>query len=202
MIRARFALAIVLIIPTIAFGQRKGKMGAGEGAAANWDDVAKDKAPAGPTIAAKDFEKASPFKLMLDKKKDLKLTDAQITAVKEADAKLLAANAQRFTLLDSLKKDARPKTSGTPAPEDEARMVIAREALNGVASDIRVSFDAAAKEGISGLDESQAKVREELMKKYTEEMQDMLRSKLGGARGGGDGKVPFSTGGRGGRPPA
>ena len=50
MIRARFALAIVLIIPTIAFGQRKGKMGAGEGAAANWDDVAKDKAPAGPTV--------------------------------------------------------------------------------------------------------------------------------------------------------
>ena len=117
--------------------------------------------------------------------------------MKESDAKLITANAERFTLLDSLKKDARPKTSGTPSAEDEVRMVLAREALSGVVRDIRLSFDAAAKEGVPGLDEGQQKTAQVLMEKYNEEMQDMLREKLGG-RGSGGGPPP----GRGGRPPA
>jgi hypothetical protein len=133
---------------------------------------------------------------MLDKKKDLKLTDAQAAAVKEADAKLLAANADRFKLLDSLKKDAKPKTSGTPSTEEELRLVLARDALKGVVTDIRTSFDAAAKEGIPGLDEGQQKATQELMKKYNEEMQDMLREKMGGGgRGGGGGGRGEAAGG-------
>lgn len=193
------SLAALALVPSMASGQRRsGSMGGSK--EADWNAVAEKSGPSGPTISAKDFEKASPFRLMLDKKKDLKLTDAQVTAVKEADAKLLASNAERLTMLDSLKKDARPKTSGTPSAEDEARMVIAREALNGVVGDIRVSFDAAAKDGVPGLDESQQKTSQELMEKYAEDMQDMLRSKLGGGRGGG-GPPPGGRGGRGGRPP-
>jgi len=201
--RVRLVLAVLAFAPTVAAAQATAaKRGAGK--SENWDAVTTDKAPAGPTISAKDFEKASPFHLMLDKKKDLKLTDAQVTSVKEADAKLLTANAERFTLLDSLKKDAKPKTSGTPSAEDEVRMVLAREALSGVVRDIRFSFDAAAKEGVPGLDESQQKTAQELIAKYDAEMQDMLREKLGGR--GGSGGPPAGRGGgppsgRGGRPP-
>ena len=192
----RVALAASVLLPLLLSAQITAAPKRGTGKEANWDAVAGKSAPTGPTISAKDFEKASPFRLMLDKKKDLKLTDAQMTAVKEADAKLIASNAARFTLLDSLKKDARPRTSGTPSTEDETRMVIARESLNGVVRDIRLSFDAAAKEGVAGLDEVQQKTTQELMQKYAEEMQDMLRDKLGG-RGGGGGPPA----GRGGRPP-
>ena len=64
-----------------------------------------------------------------------------------------------------------------------ARGELARDALTGVVGDIRTSFDAAAREGLPGLDESQQKASQELMKKYNEEMQDMLREKMGG-RGG------------------
>jgi len=172
-----------MLAPAVAAAQKK-EMGTGK--KEDWSDVASKSAPAGPTISSKDFEKASPYKLMLDKKKDLNLTDAQVGAAKEADAKLLAANADRFKLLDSLKKDAKPKTSGTPSTEEELRLVLARDALTGVVGDIRMSFDAAAREGLPGLDESQQKASQELMKKYNEEMQDMLREKMGG-RGGAPG---------------
>lgn len=191
MVRVRFAVAALMLVPTIAVAQKK-EMGTGK--KEDWSDVASKSAPAGPTISAKDFEKASPYKLMLDKKKDLKLTDAQQAAAKEADAKLLAANADRFKLLDSLKKDAKPKTSGTPSTEDELKMVLARDAMSGVVRDIRTSFDAAAKEGLPGLDESQQKASQELMQKYNEDMQAMLREKMGGHSGGGGGR------GRGGPP--
>lgn len=192
--RIRIALALCLLVPTIVSAQqRRGKMGGEKDA--DWNAVAGKSAPAGPTISSKDFEKASPFKLMIDKKKDLKLSDAQITSIKDADAKLISANADRFKLLDSLKKDAKPKTSGTPSAEDEARLVIAREALNGVVRDIRMSFDAAAKETVPGLDEAQQKSAAELMAKYAEEMQEMLQDKMGGRAPGGP---PAGGRGRGG----
>ena len=181
----RLAVAVLMLVPTVASAQKRAMGGEKE---ADWNKVASKSAPAGPTISAKDFEKASPYRLMLDKKKDLKLTDAQQAAVKEADAKLLAANADRFKLLDSLKKDAKPKTSGTPSTEEELRLVLARDALNGVVRDIRTSFDAAAKEGLPGLDEAQQKAHQELMQKYNEEMQEMLREKMGGGGGGGGGR--------------
>ena len=75
-------------------------------------------------------------------------------------------------------------------------MVMAREALNGVVRDIRESFDAAAREGLPGLDDSQQKTAQTLMEKYNEEIQEMLREKLGGRGGGG-----APPAGRGGRPP-
>ena len=191
--RIRLSLAALLLLPSLAAAQKRGMGGSKD---TDWNSVASKAAPAGPTISSKDFEDVSVFKLFLDKKKDLKLTDAQMVAMKEADAKLKAANADRFKLLDSLKKDARPRTSGTPAAEDEARMVLAREALNGVVADIRGSFDAAAKDAAAALDDAQMPTAESLMPKYREEMQDMLRAKMGGRAGGGGGAP-----GRGGRGP-
>lgn len=187
MTRVGLLLVAAALLPSLASAQRRSMGGAKD---ADWDAVAEKKAPAGPTITSKDFDEVSIYKIYIDKKKDLKLTEAQITALKEADAKLKESNAERFKLLDSLKKDARPKTSGTPSAEDEARMVIAREALNGVVRDIRVSYDEAAKAPVAGFDEAQTKTAQELFKKYEEEMQDMMRSKMG--RGG----MPPAGGGR------
>jgi len=151
---------------------------------ADWDAIAEKRAPAGPTISGKDFEKVSPFKALLDKKKDLKLTDAQIATLTTANTSLLSANAARFDLLDSLKKEAKPKTSGEPSAEEQARLVIAREALQGVVRDIRTSYDEAAK-NLEGLDDTQKETAASLLTKNAEQMQSMLREKMGGAAGGG-----------------
>lgn len=189
MYRLSAAVVALCLFSTLASAQRVTR---GE-KEADWNAIAAKSAPAGPTISAKDFEKVSPFKALMDKKKDLKLTDAQLATLKEADAKLLADNAARFTMLDSLKKDARPKTSGTPSAEDEARLVIARESLNGVVRDIRVSFEAAQKE-IPGLEDAQQQTAAAVLEKNGEKMQEMLREKMGGRGGGAPG-----GGGRGGR---
>lgn len=189
-IAPRLAVLAFCVLPSIASAQRRTMGGSKE---ADWNAIAEKSAPAGPTITAKDFEKVSPFKALLDKKKDLKLTEAQLTTLTTANASLLAANADRFKALDSLKKEAKPKTSGDPSAEDETRLVIAREALQGVVRDIRASFDEAAK-NLEGLDEGQKSSASAVLAKNTEQMQEMLRDKMGG-RGGAPG-----GGGRG-RPP-
>jgi len=190
------ALVLLLLLPTLASAQKKAMGGSKE---TDWSAVAEKKAPAGPTISTKDFENASPFKLFLDKKKDLKLTEAQLASFRDFDVKLRDANRDRFTLLDSLKRDARPRTSGNAAAEDEVRMVLARDALMGVARDIRVSFDAAAKDALPTFDASQQVSAQAVMQKYEKDMQDMLREKLGvnsgdgGAAAGKRGRPPVSA---------
>lgn len=189
--RLRLTVAALVLLPTIASAQKKGTMGGSKDA--NWDAVASKSAPAGPTISAKDFEDATPFKFILDKKKDLKLTDAQINTFKASDAALKESNKQRFGALDSLRKDARPKTSGTPSAEDEARMVIAKDALQGVVREVQTSYDDAAKLALPMLDEPQRADAQKAIDKYHSEMSDMLREKMGNGRG------PGAGGGSGGR---
>lgn len=180
MYRLRFTVAALVLLPTVAFAQKKG-MGSKD---ANWDAVASKAPLAGPTISAKDFEEATPFKFILDKKKDLKLTDAQITTFKASEAALKESNKQRFGTLDSLRKEARPKTSGTPSAEEEARMAIAKDALQGLVREVQSSYDDAAKLALPMLDEPQRPEAQKAIDKYHSEMSDMLREKMGSGRGG------------------
>lgn len=192
MSRVRLALALMALLPAVATAQRGGAGGAGGGGATSSGggfggkggqksgfDAEKNAGPRAPSISGRDFEKASPLADLLDKKKDLKLSDAQVMAMKEADTKLREANAERYKMVDSIRKDLRPGTSA----EDEARVALAREAMMGVIRDIRGSYDAAAKDAVSKLDESQQKTAQEILQKSNEDLQEMLRDKMGG-RGG------------------
>lgn len=191
MLRFRLvAFTALMVVPALASAQRRGGGGGFGGKSdANWDSVATKRGPGGPSISAKDFDD-TPFKFLLDKKKDVKLTEAQMTSLKSADLALKESNKTRFAAIDSLKKEAKPKTSGTPAAEDEARMVIAREALQSTVRDVMASYDEAAKTALPMLDEPQRPDAQKVLDKYNEEMRSMMREKLGaggGAMGGGRG---------------
>jgi hypothetical protein len=183
------ALVLLLSVPVLAHAQRGGGGGGRMGGSkdADWNAVMAD-VPKGPSISGKDFVEASPLAMLLDKKKDLKLTDAQITAIKAADEKLQAANKDRYTLVDSLKKQMRPSVA--PTAEDEARLAIARESMQGVVRDIRASHDADTKAVVQTLDPEQQKTAEDLLAKHAEKVQKMMREKMGpgGGRGGGRGR--------------
>jgi hypothetical protein len=152
---------------------------------ADWNAVTSD-VPKGPTISGKDFVEASPLGMLLDKKKDLKLTDAQMAAIKSADEKLQAANKDRYALVDSLKKQMKPSVA--PSAEDETRVVLARDAMQGVVRDIHMSEDAETKAVVQTLDAEQQKTAAELLAKHAEKTQKMLRDKLGGGMGGRGGR--------------
>ncbi|MBY0489909.1 MAG: hypothetical protein K2R93_08710 [Gemmatimonadaceae bacterium] len=181
-------VATLLSLPALAHAQRGGGgRGMGGSKEADWNSVMSD-IPKGPSISGKDFVEASPLAMFLDKKKDLKLTDAQITAIKAADDKLQAANKDRYALVDSLKKQMRPSVA--PTAEDDARLAIARESMQGVVRDIRASQETETKAVVQTLDAEQQKTAEELLAKHAEKVQKMMREKMGpgGGRGGGRGR--------------
>ena len=55
---SRLLVAALMLVPSVAIAQKKAM---GTGKEADWNEVAAKSAPAGPTISAKDFEKASPY---------------------------------------------------------------------------------------------------------------------------------------------
>jgi hypothetical protein len=188
-VRSAAVLLVLTVLPATVHAQRSGGRGMGGSKEADWNSVTSD-VPKGPTISGKDFAEASALAMFLDKKKDLKLTDAQITAIKAADEKLQADNKDRYALVDSLKKQMKPSVA--PTTEDETRLVLARDAMQGVTRDIRASQDAATKAVVETLDAEQQKTAAELLEKHAEKTQKMLRDKMGGGMGG-------PGGGRGGR---
>jgi hypothetical protein len=191
---SRLVIAAIVLagLPSLASAQRGQRGGSKE---ADWNAVTAD-VPKGPTISAKDFIEASPLAMLLDKKKDLKLTDAQLVAIKAADEKLQADNKARYERVDSLKKLMRPSVA--PTTEDEMRLALSRDAMQSVVLEIRESQDAETKAIVQTLDADQQKTVATLLEKHAEKTQKMLRDKMGGGGRGGPGGPAGRRGGRGG----
>ena len=169
---------LALLLPSLAEAQRRG-MGERD---VNWNTVAAKKAP--PTLAAKDVEELDPLALLLDKKKDLKLTDAQVAALTAAHGTLAATVAPTLARIDSLGKAMRPTTTLQGA-EDEARMVIARDAAGTAVREVQQAYGVALEAALAGLEPAQREAARKPLDKQQEKGMKALREKLGGRGMGG-----------------
>jgi len=172
----RLLAAVLLLLPSIAFAQR----GGGRTQADRKTDLfEKQEAPKGPTLRVRDLEDQSPLKLLLDKRKDLKLTDAQLAQLKSAEDKVKEQNAPLFKSVDSYLRDMKNASS---SPSDEARTK-ARDARSGIMEalkELRTNYDASLKDVLPQLDADQQTKANELVEKQRQDGEKMLREKLSG----------------------
>jgi hypothetical protein len=133
-------------------------------------------------LSNKDIENFSPIKLLVDKRKDLKLTDDQLAKLKDREDKLKESMKPSFGALDSLRRIATP-ASRNPDEGDRARMMDTRRRFTEVVTGIRVQYDGAATDAVSVLDETQQKQANDLIQKQRAEADEMVRDKLGGGPG-------------------
>jgi hypothetical protein len=178
------AIAFMISLPTLALAQRGG--GGGGGSSRTRGDTKADFTDMGSTIklSNKDLENVSPLKLLIDKRKDLKLTDDQLAKLKDREDKLKESMKPSFGALDSLRRIATP-AGRTPDEGDQARMMATRRQFTLIVAGIRSQYDVAASEVIPTLDEAQQKQATDLVQKQRAEADDMLRDKLGVAPGTG-----------------
>jgi len=111
------AIVALLLVPAISFAQRGGRTQADR----KTPLFDKEEAPKGPTLRVRDIEDQSPLKLLIDKRKDLKLTDDQLKQIKDLEGKLKEQNQPLFKALDSLRRDMR--ISAKPSEEERAKMI-------------------------------------------------------------------------------
>ena len=178
-------LVSLLLIPASLYAQR-GSGGSGSrrvrgDPTADWNAVLGANS-GGIKLSNRDVENISPLKLLIDKRKDLKLTDDQLNRLKELDASLKEKNKDSFKALDSLRRMGQPPAHD-PNDEDRARMSNARRLVGAAVQTIRENYDAALAEALPAFDESQRKSAAELLEKQKKEADEMLRDKLGGGTG-------------------
>ena len=176
------ALPALSVLPLPALAQRGG--GGGGGSRDRGTKPPDYSSMNGSTLklSNKDLENISPIKLLIDRRKDLKLTDDQLTKLKDKEDKLKESTKLAFGALDSLRRIATP-TSRSPDEGDKARMLDTRRHFTEVVNGIRTQYDAAATDAGSLLDETQQKQAKELLDKQHAEADDMVRDKLGGGPG-------------------
>ena len=172
----RTFVAALLLFPTIASAQRGGGS-FGRDPGANYGGPG---AIPGLQLSNGDVEDMSPIKLLIDKHKDLKLSDEKLKGIKDLETKLKEKVKPSFKALDSLRREMRPRVSD----DDRSRTASARSSVMSVVAAIRESYDEAYKEALPLLDESQRQMANDLVQKQKADADETVNAKVSG-RGGG-----------------
>ena len=170
----RLLIAALLLVPSIGVAQRGGGRTQADRKTPLFD---KEEMPKGPTLRVRDVEDQSPLKLLIDKRKDLKLTDSQVAQLKDSETKLKDVNAPLLKAVDSLLRDMK-NGSGTPTDQARAKVRDARSGLMDVLKDVRTNYDASLKDVLAQLDADQKTKANELVEKQRQEGDKMIREKL------------------------
>jgi hypothetical protein len=175
MLRRTTLLAALILLPLGTAAAQKGRSAATKHEDATYAD--KDL-PTGPAIRGRDLEDLSPIKLLIDKRKDLKLTDPQIDALKKSDEQLKEKNQPLYKAIDSLARAMRPPMN--PSPESQARIRDARHSLDETIGTIRTNYEAAGTEATASFDADQKAKATELLGKLNEDADKRVRDKMKG----------------------
>jgi hypothetical protein len=193
--RVSYSLLALALISSTAIAQRGGG-GGGDSRKnikdANWDDL-RSQSSTGLRLSNGDVEDMDPVKRLVDKRRDLKLTDDQQKQMKDMMAKSREATKPNYKTLDSLRQAMRPM-AGLDADAEQARQSMTRESVMGTVVAIRGVYDASLKDALALLDDGQKTKADEVLKKLAEDTDETMKNKLGGRGAGGGGR-------RGGRPP-
>lgn len=182
MLTVKRALVALVLIPTLASAQRGGG-GTAKGTRgdpkADFDAIAGRKG--GIQLSNRDVEEMSPIKLLIDKRKDLKLSDDQVKGLKDIESKLKEKNDPSFHALDSLRRAAQPPLHDA-TDDDKSRMISAQRGAGAVVATIRGNYDTALNDALPTLDETQRGRAKEFLEKQRNDAQDTMREKLGSGR--------------------
>ena len=175
MFRRMTLLTALVLLPIGTAAAQRTRSGATKHDDAKYAD---DDAAKGPSIRGRDLEDFSPIKLFIDKRKDLKLSDAQIDALKKSDEQLKEKNQPLYKAIDSLARAMKPPMN--PSAESDARIRDARRDLQETIGTIRGNYESAGTEATGSFDADQKTKATELLAKQKEDADKRIREKMKG----------------------
>jgi hypothetical protein len=186
MITRIVTLSALLLLPSIIDAQAVQRTNRGTKIMGDWNKTDTAMGRAAPSFKKQDIEKFSAVLLVIDKKKDLKLSEEQVGKLKELGKTEEAHNEPLYVRMDSLRLSLR-RRPGEDGDKERIRMSLAQQDLIAVIEQIRSNYDSTYKaSGLPLLSEAQRTSAEPLLEKGRDEAEDHLRSKLGGGRRGGN----------------
>jgi hypothetical protein len=176
MTRRLLIAAALLIGPNILLAQRSGRTQADR----KTELMDKQETPKGVDLRVRDLEDQSPLHLLIDKRKDLKLTDAQLSQLKDAEGKLKEKNEPLYKSADTLIRQTRLTSDASDQEKFKARA--ARSNLMEAIKTLNENYDAAAKDAVALLDPDQQTKAKEMLDKQKAESEKFVRERLGAGR--------------------
>jgi len=179
------AVAVVLLLvltPALLTAQSRGGRGGGRRGGDQPATMAAPTPSAGRMPSTRDLEKANPLAHLLDKRRDLALTDAQVEGVKTLQAELAPSMDSLLARYDSLMKVPGARSSfASLSDEQRQQMMGQRIAVADVTDGLQAAYEAAGARALGLLDEgAQREKGAELLARHRRE----TMGSLGGGRGG------------------
>jgi LTXXQ motif family protein len=191
MIRPRIAVLVLALVPATLIAQRGGSR-AGRRSGGD-EQTSRPSGGGGLRLSDGDVEEMSPIKRLIDKRKDLKLSDAQVKQFKDLESEMKTRNEHMFKMLDSVRRAM--TSSGRPSDDDRAHMASNREVVMETVGNIRLSYGETLKKAMELLDDGQKQKANELVAQLDDETNKTIREKL-------DPRGEPGDDARSGRPPA
>lgn len=194
MVNARSAALVLALVPATLAAQRGGGGGMrGGGGRSGGQEGGRSGGSSTLQLSNGDVEEMSPIKRLIDKRKDIQLTDEQVKQFKDLESEMKSRNEHMFKQLDSLRKDM--TFSGHPSDDEFARIANDRQSVTDLVGNIRLSYNETLKRAMERLDEGQKQKATQMVEQLSDQADQTLAEKLNprGERGEG--------GGRRGRPP-
>lgn len=167
---------VLLLVPLVGDAQRRQR-----GDPVKWDKVTETAAPT--VLTVKEVEAMDPVRHLIAKRRDLKLTDAQVARLKAMDDSANVRDAALIAAMDSLRREMRPK--GQMDDMQRLRLQVVRREFAATVVKIRENYAAAAAAALPELEEPQRPAAEALLAKQKDVADKVVEEKLGGAGGGG-----------------
>jgi hypothetical protein len=182
MVSRRIAVLVLALVPATMAAQRGGG-GRGGAGRRGGDESSSRSAGSGVEIKLSngDVEEMSPIKLLIDKRKDLKLSDAQLKQLKDLESEMKTRNEHMFKMLDSLRKDI--SGPARPTEDDRGRVANDRQTAMDVVGNIRLSYNETLKRATELLDDTQKTQATALIQKLNDDADKTIMEKLA-PRGG------------------
>jgi hypothetical protein len=177
--RRLLVLTALLAVPSVAAAQRSRTQSDRRTELFDKDSSSRQA----PMLRVREVEDLSPIKLLIDKRKDLKLTDAQLSQLKDSEGKLKDKNAPLLKAIDSLTRDLR-SGMGSPSEDGRARARNARMGLMTTLGEIRANYEGSAKDALATFDADQQSKATELLDKQRQETDKFLQERVNGDRRG------------------
>lgn len=175
------AIALTLTcVPALLLAQRGGGGGGGGVKRPQAGFSAGDDKPEVRPLTSDDIRDGNPIHLLIDKRKDLKLTDEQISALKTSESNLKDGTESQFKAIDSLNMVIRIASKATDDEDARASMRQSRLKVAIALSNIRTAYDAAAQDAVAQLTPDQQKTANDLLQKQRDELDKKTRERLGG----------------------
>jgi len=173
MSRRFLLLATLIFVPITTATAQRARSQATKHTDASYGD---DNAPKGPAVRGRDLEDLNPVKLLIDKRKDLKLSDAQLDGLKKSESAIKEKNQPLYKAIDSLAREAKP--SANPSSGSDNQIRAARRDLEGTISTILDNYDSAEKDATAGFDADQQTKANDLLTKLKEDRNRRIRDKM------------------------